>query len=261
MRVGLVLSGGAARGFAHLGVFKALEELHIPIHIISGTSSGAMAGALYGAGYAPEEIFRMVSETNIVRLMRPAFSKLGLMNLDEVEKMFHRFLQDKTFADLRFKLIIAATDIRQGILVYFSDGEIVKPLVAASSVPILYKPIFYRDHLLCDGGLLNNFPVECLLGESDFIIGVHTNPMNHHVEPRSFRHLMERTFHLAINNNVEPRLKHCHFLIEPPDLKNYSLLNIRKAREMFMCGYDHTMFLADKLQARMAAVQEQKDSK
>jgi NTE family protein len=256
MRIGLVLSGGAARGFAHLGVFKALEELQIPIHIISGTSSGAMAGALYGAGYSPDEIFRMVTETNIVRLMRPAFSKLGLMNLDEVEKMFNRFLHHTTFADLRFKLIISATDIRQGILVYFSEGEIVKPLVASSSVPILYKPILYRDHLLCDGGLLNNFPVECLLGESDFIIGVHTNPMNHHVELRSFRNLMERTFHLAINNNVEPRLKLCHFLLEPPDLKNYSLLNIRKAREMFMCGYDHTLFLADKLLARLAAAKE-----
>jgi NTE family protein len=98
MRIGLVLSGGAARGFAHLGVFKALEELHIPVHIISGTSSGAMAGALYSAGYSPDEIFRMVSETNIVRLMRPAFSKMGLMNLDEVEKVFTRFLQHKTFA-------------------------------------------------------------------------------------------------------------------------------------------------------------------
>jgi NTE family protein len=80
--------------------------------------------------------------------------------------------------------------------------------------------------------------------------------MNHHAELRSFRHVMERTFHLAINNNVEPRLKHCHFLIEPPDLKNYSLLNIRKAREMFMCGYDHTLFLADKLLARLEAVRE-----
>jgi NTE family protein len=256
MRIGLVLSGGAARGFAHLGVFKALEELHIPVHIISGTSSGAMAGALYSAGYSPDEIFRMVSETNIVRLMRPAFSKMGLMNLDEVEKVFTRFLQHKTFADLRYKLVISCTDINQGIVVYFTEGDIVKPLVASSSVPILYKPISYRDHLLCDGGLLNNFPVECLLGESDFIIGVHTNPMNHKAELHSFRNLMERTFHLAINNNVEPRLKHCHFLIEPPDLKNYSLLNIRKAREMFMCGYDHTMFLSDKLLARMAQVKE-----
>ena len=95
MRVGLVLSGGGARGFAHLGVFKALEELGIPVHIISGTSSGAMAGALYAAGFGPEDIFRMVTETKIVRLMRPAFSKLGLMNLDEVEKVLGRFLQGK----------------------------------------------------------------------------------------------------------------------------------------------------------------------
>jgi len=247
MRIGLVLSGGAARGFAHLGVLKALDELEIKVHIIAGTSSGAMAGAFYATGHAPDETFRIVSETNIIRLMRPAFSRFGLLKMVEVEKQFSKYFGNKTFADLSTQLIICATDINRAVSVYFTEGELVKPLMASSSVPILYQPISYQDHLLIDGGLLNNMPVECLMGECDFIIGVHTNPLDHQRNIATFKDLVERTFQIAINNNVEPRLKLCHFLIEPPELKQYGLLEIKKAKEMYQSGYNYTMQLAPKL--------------
>lgn len=251
MRIGLVLSGGAARGFAHLGVLKALEELKVPIHIISGTSSGAMAGAFYSAGYSPDQIFKLITGTNILRLMRPAFSRFGLLKLEEVEKLFIRYFGEKTFADLKPRLVICATDINRGTTVYFTEGQLTKPLLASSAVPLLYKPIHYQDRFLTDGGLVNNMPVECLLGESDFIIGVHTNPLDHQREIHTFREMVERTFHLAINNNVEPRLKLCNFLIEPPQLKYYSLLEMKKAKEMFTIGYEHTLHLADNLTTQL----------
>lgn len=251
MRIGLVLSGGAARGFAHLGVLKALDELQIPVHIIAGSSSGAMAGAFYAAGYPPEETFRMISKTKIIRLMRPAFSKFGLLKMEEIEKELYKYFQNKTFADLNLKLVICATDINRATLVYFTEGELIRPLLASSSLPILYQPIWYQNRLLVDGGLLNNMPVECITGECDFIIGVHTNRMDYQRDIASFRDLVERTFHLAINNNVEPRLKLCDFLIEPPELKQYSLLNIKKADEMFLSGYEHTMHLAPSLLAQI----------
>jgi len=247
MRIGLVLSGGAARGIAHLGVLKALDELQLKVHIISGTSSGAMAGAFYAAGYLPDDIFRIISGTKIIRLMRPAFSRFGLLKLGEVEKELTKYFGTKTFADLSTKLIICATDINHAVSIYFSEGELVKPLLGASSVPILYQPITYQDHLLIDGGLLNNLPVECLIGECEFIIGVHTNPLNHQKQISSFKDLAERTFQIAINNNVQSRLKLCHFYIEPPELKQYSLLDMKKAKEMFLCGYNYTMQLAPSL--------------
>ncbi|PIQ21432.1 MAG: hypothetical protein COW65_09140 [Cytophagales bacterium CG18_big_fil_WC_8_21_14_2_50_42_9] len=251
MRIGLVLSGGAARGFAHLGVLKALDELQIKVHIISGTSSGAIAGAFYAAGYSPEETLRTVSETKILRLMRPAFSRFGLLKMGEVEKEFSKYFGDKTFADLSPQLVIATTDINRAIAVYFREGKLVKPLMAASSVPILYQPVAYQGHLLIDGGLLNNMPVECIMGDCDFIIGVHTNPLDYQEDITTFRNLVERTCHIAINNNVEPRLKLCHFLIEPPELKKYSLLEMKKAKEMFINGYEYTLQLAPKLLAQI----------
>jgi NTE family protein len=247
MKIGLTLSGGAVHGMAHLGALKALEELNIPLHVISGVSSGALAGAFYAAGYTPEEIFRIVADVKMWRLMKPAFSKVGLFQMNLVEKEIGKYLGDRTFEDLKLPLIICTTDLRQGTNVYFSSGNLIKPLVGTLTVPILCSPLVYQNYLLVDGGLINNLPIDCLVDQADFRIGVHVNPMNHHAQLTSFRSILERTLHLAINTNVQQRMPLCDFLIEPPALKNYSLVNIRKAREMFEAGYDHTISLADKL--------------
>jgi len=244
MRIGLALSGGGARSFAHLGVLKALAELDLPVQVISGTSSGAIAAVLYGIGLAPDEIFRKVTETRFMRLIRPAFSRYGLINLNQLEETFKPYLEHKTFADLNPKVIISATDINLGQTIYFSEGQIIKPLVASSALPFLCQPVYYQDHLLVDGGLLNNLPVECLAAHADFTIGVHVNPIDHQREVKSLRDMVERTCQLAINNNVAPRMKLCDFLIEPPQLKHYRLLSLKNAREMYEAGYEHTMSLS-----------------
>lgn len=247
-RVGICFSGGGARGIAHLGVLQALHELNIPVSVISGTSSGAIVGVFTAAGFTPEQTLQLICETNIPRLMRPAFSRFGLMNLDEVEKVFLKAIGNISFEELKIPLIITATDINQATVVYFSKGNLLKPLLASCSVPLLYKPIEYNNRLLLDGGLLNNLPVECITDRCDFVIGVHCNPLNHHAKVTTFKTMVERTFHLAINNNVQQRLKFCDMLIEPPALKHYGLLHYGKARELFEVGYTYTMGLKAELQ-------------
>ena len=246
MKIGLTLSGGAMHGMAHLGVLKALEELEIPVHIISGVSSGALAAAFYGRGYSPEEILKIISDVSFWRLIKPAF-KLGLLQFDKIEKELIKYLGDCTFEDLKIPLIIATTDLRQGTCVYFSSGKLIKPLVASNTVPILCKPVEYNNYLLVDGGLVNNLPVDCLLEQTDFRIAVHANPMDHDAELNSIRSIIERTCHLAINNNVQPRMPHVDLLIEPEALKYISLLDVRKARFMFNAGYEHTLTFTEKL--------------
>ena len=88
MRVGMALSGGGARGIAHLGVLKAFDEMGISISMISGVSSGAIAGVLYAYGFSPDEILKLIKELSIFKVMRPAFGKIGLMHLEEVEKLY-----------------------------------------------------------------------------------------------------------------------------------------------------------------------------
>ena len=242
MRIGLALSGGGARGIAHLGVLKALDELGIKISMISGVSSGAIAGVLYAAGFTPDRILELVKELSIFKIVRPAFGRIGLMHLEEVEKLYIRHLGAQAkFENLNIPVVVSATEMNEGVTMYFSSGELIKPLLASSAVPILYQPISYQGKLLNDGGLLNNLPVDPLQNNCDIKIGVHVNPINHQAHVTSLRGMIERTVLLAINNNVKLRLHLCDLLLEPQELKHYRLTNFRKADEIFELGYRYTL--------------------
>ncbi|MCC9138223.1 patatin-like phospholipase family protein [Pontibacter silvestris] len=240
-QIGLALSGGGARGIAHLGVLKALDELGIKLSVISGVSSGAIAGVMYAAGFKPDEILKLIKELSVYNIMRPAF-KIGLMHLEEVEKLYIKHLgAGIKFEDLNIPVIVSATDMNEGITVYYSSGELIKPLLATSAVPILYKPVSFEGKLLNDGGLLNNLPLDPLYSNCDIKIGVHVNPINHNAHITSMRGMIERSVLLAINNNVKLRMHLCDLLIEPQELKYYRLTNFRKADEIFEIGYRYTL--------------------
>lgn len=248
MQVGLALSGGAARGIAHLGVLKALDEIGIKPSIISGVSSGAIVGVFYAAGFTPDEVLKLIKELRIYRIMRLAIGQVGILHLDEVEKLYYKYLgENATFEDLNIPVIIGATDMHAGRTVNFSSGNLIKPLIASSAVPVLYKPVQYQGMLLNDGGLLDNLPVEALIGKCDVKIGVHSNPLNHEARITSLRSMIERTTHLAINNNVKFRMHLCDYFIEPTDLKLYRLMSFSKADEMFEIGYRYALSIKEEL--------------
>ncbi|MCJ8166350.1 patatin-like phospholipase family protein [Pontibacter sp. E15-1] len=241
MRVGIALSGGGARGIAHLGVLKALDEMGIQISMISGVSSGAIAGVLYASGFTPDEILVMIKELSVFKVMRPVFGSVGLMHMEEIEKLYKKYLGEHAcFEDLRIPVVIGTTEMNEGVNMYFSTGELIKPLLASSAVPILYKPIEFNGKLLNDGGLLNNLPVDQLYNNCDIKIGVHVNPINHQANITSLRGMVERTVLLAINNNIKLRLPFCDLLLEPQELRYYRLTNFRKADEIFQVGYTYT---------------------
>ncbi|AIZ64075.1 hypothetical protein PK28_10880 [Hymenobacter sp. DG25B] len=246
----IALSGGGARGIAHLGVLAALDELQIPVGRLAGVSSGAIAAAFYAAGYPPADILRMLTSTNVARLMRPAFSSFGLLHMDAVEQLFVRYLGPGcTFAALHCPLTLVATDLREGISVFYDQGLLIPPLLASSAVPIVYRPVEFEGRQLVDGGLLNNLPVEPLLGHGVPVVGVHCNPVNHTARITTFRRLVERTLHLAINANTAARQQLCQLLIEPPELHQYRPLSYRLAPELFSIGYQYTLQLEKELRA------------
>jgi len=244
MRVGLALSGGGARGIAHLGVLKALDEQGVKVSMISGVSSGAIAGVLYAYGYSPDEILKLIKELSVFHVMRPVFGKRGLLHLEEVEKLFNKYLGPQLqFEDLKIPVVVSATEMNEGVTAYFSSGEVIKPLLASSAVPILYQPIIFKGKILSDGGLLNNLPVEPLHGNCDVKIAVHVNPINRQAQISSLTGMVERTVMLAINNNVKLRLNQCDLYLEPSELKSYRLTSFRKANEIFNIGYKYTMYM------------------
>lgn len=160
----MALSGGGARGIAHLGVLAALDELGLPVGALAGASSGAIAATFYAAGFAPREVLKLLQNTSIPRLTRPVFGRNGLLGLEAVGQLLARHLGDNLcFEDLQRPLTLVATDLEAAESVYFNAGPLLPPLLASSAVPILYRPIEYQGRRLVDGGLLNNLPVEPLL--------------------------------------------------------------------------------------------------
>jgi len=246
----LALSGGGARGIAHLGVLAAMDALQLPVGRLAGVSSGAIAGVFYAAGFAPAEILRMLTSVRIARLTRLSLSRYGLLNLAAVEQLFISYLgADVTFADLRLPLTLIATDLTEGVSVEFSEGPLIPPLLASAAVPILYRPVEYQGRQLVDGGLLNNLPVSAVQGRGMPVIGVNCNPSNRAARITTFRSLIERVLHLAISTNTTASKQHCDLLLEPEQLRTYRPLQYRQAQTLFNIGYHHTMEKAEALTA------------
>ncbi len=241
MKVGFALSGGGARGIAHLGVVKALDEMNIRPDMISGTSSGAILGTFLAAGFTPDNLLAYIKENKIVSSLKLAMSRTGLLKMDAAIKLYATYMGVKTFEELSIPLIISATDLVKAESVYFDSGDLFIPMQASSAIPVLFKPLPHNDMLLVDGGLINNLPVEPLMGKCDVIVGIHSNPVGLNDQLGSMRKVMERCFHLAVRNTIETRRAACDLFIEPSKLSGFRVFDVSKAEQIFEIGYTHTM--------------------
>lgn len=239
MKIGLVLSGGGARGIAHLGVLKALQEKKIKISGISGCSAGSIAGMMFAAGYSPEHIFEIVVSSATLRAMRPAWSRAGLLRMQKAEEVYLKYIPHNSFEHLKIPLTVNATNLYAGETVYFSTGELLKPVMASCCIPGLFEPITFNETTFVDGGVLNNMPIEPLIGKYDYIIGSHCNPFGMQKMPKSMSSIVQKSLFLAINNNSKGRLAQCDLVIEPPALKLFDPYDIRKASGIFKAGYEY----------------------
>lgn len=240
MKVNLVLSGGASRGIAHIGVIKALEELGFEIRAISGVSAGALVGAFYCDGYTPEEMLRVVKSKEWLKYLRPAIPRLGFVSLKEAEKYLNKMLSIRRIEEAKKKLFIGALDIKSGKTFYFDSEDFVPILLGICALPGIFEPVRYKDYLLIDGGITNNLPVEPLISMDGMLVGVDVNPSEQVEKIRNIFHLLVRSFLLAVRSNVEKRKELCHVVIEP-ELFKYSPLSLLKADEIYRLGYEKTM--------------------
>ncbi len=246
MRTGLVLSGGGARAFMHLGALKALEEKGIRIDAISGTSAGAIVGALYAYGYSPDDVLAIVTTSSALRRLRYAFGGNGIFRLTGLEQFFLEYLPENDFASLKIPLYITATDLHAGETVLFSEGELLKPMLASCSLPGIFEVFRYQGRGLVDGGVLNNLPVEPLEGVADFLIAAHCNPFALQQPLTGTREVLYRSLLLAVHRQNSLRMERCHLVLEPPCMRDFSIFDFRKARTIFAKGYDYTVSVLEK---------------
>jgi NTE family protein len=247
MKIGLVLSGGGARGIAHLGVVKALQEMGIPFDQIAGTSAGAITGALIAQGYSPDESLKIIESSSFVRHLRPAWNRMGLLRIDTAIDLYRKYLPHDSFEALQIPLHVLAVDLNDGEQVVFESGELIRPVLASCCLPGIFEPMLINKRQFVDGGVLNNLPVEIIENKVDLIIGSHCNVLGPRKPITSMRGVIERSLVLAVQSKTRERFGKCTVLIEPPQLAEYGTTDIARARELFRIGYQHTRSIAKQI--------------
>jgi NTE family protein len=238
--IGLVLSGGGTRGFAHLGVIQALNEAGIFPDVISGTSAGALIGVLYADGHTPAEIMKMMNSISRLDFMRPALPREGLLQINGIIKILKTSLRSKNFNELKIPLFVSATDLNNGKAVYFSEGELFDPVIASASIPVLFQPVKIGDISYVDGGVLDNLPIRPIENKCRILIGSFVNPVGYMKKISGLINIAERTFMLSMSKEIYEKAKKFDLFIAPLALRNYKFLNPEKAQELFEIGYNAT---------------------
>ena len=218
-KVGLVLSGGGARGFAHIGVIKTLEKNNIPIDIVSGTSIGAVVGALYCAGYSGVQLEQIAKETNWKNLIDLAIPKKGILKGDKIEAYLRDLIDDKKFSELKKPLFIPAVDLNKQQEIIFYKGDVVKAIRASISLPGIFLPVETGERVLVDGGVLDNLPIEVLReNDAEIIIAVNLNQ----------REIKEKVYEKISKEQKKEPVKNFH--IASLISESYNMLEIEKTR-------------------------------
>jgi NTE family protein len=234
---GLVLSGGAARGYVHLGVIKALNEEGIFPDIISGTSAGAIAGALYADGYSPDEILEILGKNSRLDFLALTVPKDGLLKMSGMIQLLKKTLRATTFEELKIPLIITATNLNNARIEYFSSGELLNCIIASASIPVIFKPVVMNNISYVDGGVIDNLPVGPLEKKCSFLIGSYVNSLEERSGFNSLIAIAERAFQLSVTKDLQNKKKKFDIYINPPGLEKYNAFDQSKSHELFDLGY------------------------
>lgn len=241
MKIGIVLSGGGIRGIAHLGVLKALQDKGVKIAMITGTSAGAIVGALFANNIPPYEALKIFIGTKLFKFIRPVFRSPALLNLEAAYPLFKTYLPHDSFSGLKIPLTVTATDFNEGKLVYFSEGDLIRKVLASSCIPGVFNPIMIEGKFYVDGGVLNNFPIQPLQKTCDVIIGSSCNHLPLLDKFRNMKHVLERAALLSINNDMVEKRKLIDVLIEPKSLGETSIFDVKKAEEIFWVAHEEAL--------------------
>ncbi len=234
-KLGLALSGGGTRGFAHIGVLKAFNEERIGFDCVVGTSIGSLIGSMYCAGVGTEAIMeeaRLVSRREIV-------SRLWL-NSDpsNIERIVNRLLVDKTFDELSLPFAAVAVDINSGSEVVLNSGSVAKAVSASCAVPVLFHPVALEGKLLVDGGLLNNMPADvCRTMGADIVIGVDLDhSRGSGARSQKIKDILVATWTITTKSTMYKGQQNSDIIIEP-ELQEFNRTSLNNIDAMVAEGY------------------------
>lgn len=279
-KIGLVLTGGGAKGFAHIGVLKVLEKAGVKIDYIGGTSMGAVVGGLYATGYSATQIDSIFRDTNFDELLQDyiprtsksfyekrndelyamalPFKKLtigvpialskGMYNYNLLTKLTHKVRYVRDFNQLPIPFVCIATDIETGEQLILNKGYLPQALLASSAFPTLFSPVEIDGRMLIDGGVTNNYPIdEVKKMGADIIIGVDVQDgLKDRNSLREATKILVQISNLQMIEGMKEKVKRTDIYIKP-DITDYSVISFDKGNEIVKKGEDAAMTVFEEL--------------
>lgn len=237
-KLGLALGGGGARGLAHLGVIKHLNEIQLPISAISGTSAGAIVASLLAYEIPYETIVEHVRKLKPTEWTSFRFRGLGLFHNEPLREMLVKLLpENATIEGSKIPLALKVTDLISGKGLDLYQGDLIEAVMASSCVPGIYTPVPLGDKLLVDGALVENVPVSLLkkLG-ANFYIGVNLNGNLQYGKPDGIVDVLTNAMDIAIDSHTKAQLKACDLVISM-DLTSYSRTQTQQMDQLIDEGH------------------------
>lgn len=239
----LALGGGFARGFAHLGVLQVLEQNHIPIAAIAGTSVGSILGAAYASGAPLARIIATCRTLRLRDIARWRVSRLGLASNHRLGDLIDRVFESRRFEDLRIPMAVIATDLSNGEPVVFTHGHLVDAIRASCAFPGLFEPVQIGTRWLADGGLVAPVPTQaarqlgagCVLA---ICVGIQDV---HHGTPSNLFQVVSRAVSAAQKHQLEVWERHADLVLRP-DVQTLAWDDFHRADEAIEAGASAARF-------------------
>lgn len=237
-RLGVALSGGGARGFAHVGALKALEEAGMKPDVIAGVSAGAVAAVMYAAGVPLDEMLSLFTSTKFTDFARPSLIHGdGMFSL----MRFKQFIEEATGIDrlenLRIPTYVGVTDLDHGEPAEFHEGPLGERVVASCSIPIVFSPVEIDGIHYVDGGVLRNLPAWIIREKCETLIGINVSPLRTFEYRKSFFDIGMRTYNLMAKANQQQDMDICDHVIITPELIHYQVFNLKDIHKAYLSGY------------------------
>jgi NTE family protein len=235
--IGVALGGGFARGMAHIGVLKVLEEEGIPVRIVAGTSVGALIGACYCGGLSIEELEKVARSCRFTTFARWTVSRYGIASNDRMVSFLTRTLKVKTFEELRIPLGVTATDFNTGEGIVFHSGSIIDPVRASCAYPGMFLPVEIRGRYLVDGMLSHPVPTRPLreMG-AERVLAVHLRgTWAKDGAPRHLFDVIGQSFAIA-QDAMSSLWKDAADVVVEPDVAGFAYDDFKRAGELMNVG-------------------------
>jgi NTE family protein len=236
----LALSGGGAKGLAHIGAIKAFEEFNIEIEAVSGTSAGSMVAYFLAAGLKSAEMQEIAKSTNFYSAFKVSFSKIGIVSIGNIKNILKKKVGVDKFEDLSMPLSIGVSNIKTGEAEYLESGDLYNSIVASCSIPLVFSPVKIGNNVYVDGGLTANLPIEPLMKYDFPMIGINVVGFGNGEAPESYAQLVERTIDIVAWQNTNSYLNKCDIKITPEKTNNYGTFDFKKVDELVDIGYEET---------------------